>query len=146
MGHYAKVINGLVVDVNVATQEWVNSQSDKELWYETSINVTGGVYYYPETNTPHEQQELIIKESKGRQRKNYAGVGYQYDEELDAFIPPSPFRSWVFNETTCLWDPPVPYPQDFGTKLYLWNERQKEWTYTGYYFEDGELIKDEDIE
>lgn len=51
-----------------------------------------GVYYDPETNLPHEDQTLI-EEDEGRKRKNYAGVGYTYNEELDVFIPPTPFPS-----------------------------------------------------
>jgi len=58
-------------------------------------------------------------------RKNYAGVGYQYDQTRDAFIPPKPFNSWVLNETTCLWKAPVDYPTDGGK--YTWNETNQTW-------------------
>jgi len=58
-------------------------------------------------------------------RKNYAGVGYKYDEQRDAFIPPKPFDSWTLNEDTCLWDSPVPYPTD--GKHYFWFEPNQEW-------------------
>jgi hypothetical protein len=58
-------------------------------------------------------------------RKNYAGIGYIYDEDRDAFIPPKPFNSWVLNETTCLWESPVAYPND-GQK-YIWNEDTQSW-------------------
>jgi len=58
-------------------------------------------------------------------RKNYAGVGYTYDSQRDAFIPPQPFSSWVLNEETCLWDSPVPYPSD--NKNYLWDETTTSW-------------------
>lgn len=58
-------------------------------------------------------------------RKNYAGVGYTYDNQRDAFIPPKPHPSWILNEDTCLWDPPVPYPQD--GKQYTWNEENLNW-------------------
>ena len=64
-------------------------------------------------------------------RKNYAGLGYTYDANRDAFIPPKPYASWVLNETTCLWDSPVAYPTDVGTpeapKRYTWNEETKSW-------------------
>jgi hypothetical protein len=64
-------------------------------------------------------------------RKNYAGIGYTYDAERDAFIPPKPYNSWVLNENTCLWEPPVPYPTDVGTeekwKFYIWNEDTLLW-------------------
>jgi len=140
MGHYAKVINGVVIDVNVATQEWVDAQPDKWAWVQTSYNMRGGVYYDSTTGQPATDQSVIELEA-GRKRKNYAGIGYRYDTERDAFIPPTPYPSWKLNEDTCLWDAPIPYPDD--NKQYIWNEAAQEWTYTGYYFEDGELKKEE---
>jgi len=130
MGHYAKVINGLVVAVCSATQEWVDSQPKEWYidWVQTSFNVYGGVYYDAETREPHADQSLIELES-GRKRKNYAGLGYYYDSERDAFIPPTPFPSWILNEETCLWEAPIPRPED-DEKLYMWNEMKQEWTLT----------------
>jgi hypothetical protein len=61
----------------------------------------------------------------GNYRKNYAGQGYSYDTERDAFIPPKPFDSWLLNESTCLWESPVPYPTDGFT--YYWNEVDTDW-------------------
>lgn len=58
-------------------------------------------------------------------RKNYAGIGYFYDEILDAFIPPKPFHSWIFNEITCRWEAPKPYPS--GNGLFLWDDDLGEW-------------------
>ena len=58
-------------------------------------------------------------------RKNYAGIGYQYDPVRDAFIPPKPFASWLLNETTCLWGAPTPEPDD--GKLYAWDEATTSW-------------------
>ena len=58
-------------------------------------------------------------------RKNYAGIGYTYDQTRDAFIPPQPFNSWTLNETTCLWDPPVAKPTD--GQRYTWNETNQTW-------------------
>ena len=58
-------------------------------------------------------------------RKNFASVGYFYDKNLDGFIPPKPFASWILNETTCLWESPIPYPND--SKMYYWNETTQEW-------------------
>ena len=58
-------------------------------------------------------------------RKNYAGIGYTYDSDRDAFIPPKPYESWVLNETSCNWDPPVPMPTDGN--LYIWNETTISW-------------------
>ena len=60
-------------------------------------------------------------------RYNYAGIGYTYDEDRDAFIPPQPFDSWVLNETTCLWDAPVPLPDDADTVAYVWDESSTNW-------------------
>ena len=61
----------------------------------------------------------------GNIRKNYAGIGYTYDEERDAFIPPKPFSKWVLNEETCQWEAPIPYPTD--GKVYVWNNNKGEW-------------------
>ena len=61
----------------------------------------------------------------GNYRKNYAGIGYKYDEERDAFIPPKPFNKWVLNEDTCRWESPVPYPDD--DKQYVWNDNKGVW-------------------
>jgi hypothetical protein len=59
-------------------------------------------------------------------RKNFAGIGFTYDEERDAFIAPKPFESWTLNETSCRWQAPKPYPTD--NKMYVWNETTQEWT------------------
>ena len=58
-------------------------------------------------------------------RKNYAGIGFTYSQDLDAFIPPQPFNSWILNEDTCLWEAPVAYPDD--GQIYKWNEQTKSW-------------------
>jgi len=58
-------------------------------------------------------------------RKNYAGIGYTYDAQLDAFVPPKPFASWILNETTCQWQAPTPQPQD--GRMYTWNEQTTSW-------------------
>ena len=58
-------------------------------------------------------------------RKNYAGIGYTYDEERDAFIPPKPFASWLLDEDTCQWEAPVPHPAD--GELYVWDEENQDW-------------------
>jgi hypothetical protein len=141
MGSYVKVINGIVVDGNVADQEWIDAQPNAWQFVQTSYNVRGGIYYDNATGIPVENQAEVIAEQDGRQRKNYAGIGFRYDKERDAFIPPTPYPSWKLNEDTCLWDAPIPYPDD--NKQYIWNEAEQEWTYTGYYFEDGEMKKEE---
>ena len=63
--------------------------------------------------------------SDGSKRKNFAGKGYTYDKEKDAFIPPKPYTSWTLNDTTCQWEPPTAYPSD--GKEYSWNESSKSW-------------------
>ena len=86
-----------------------------DVYKQTSYNTHGGVHSLG--GTPF--------------RKNYAGLGYTYDAQRDAFIPPKPYASWVLNETTCLWDAPVAYPTDIGTteepKRYSWNEETIGW-------------------
>jgi len=59
-------------------------------------------------------------------RKNYAGIGFTYDLQRDAFIPQKPYNSWVLNEQTCLWEAPIPYPTD--GQRYSWNEETQSWT------------------
>ena len=61
----------------------------------------------------------------GKIRKNYAGIGYKYDVQRDAFIPPQPFPSWVLNENTCLWNAPTPMPTD--GQRYQWDETTTSW-------------------
>lgn len=110
MGHFAKVNNGIVEQVIVAEPEFFQTFVDSSPgeWIQTSYNTRGG--QHPE----------------GRPlRKNYAGIGFTYDRTRDAFIPPKPYASWVLNETTCLWDSPVPYPTD--GKRYMWDEATTSW-------------------
>ena len=85
-------------------------------WVKTSYNAIAGKRRNPETNE--------ITEEAGF-RKNYAGIGYTYDSQRDAFIPPKPFNSWLLNEDTCVWDAPVAYPTD--GKMYRWNEDVTNW-------------------
>lgn len=61
----------------------------------------------------------------GSQRKNYAGIGYSYDDALDAFVPPKPYASWLLNTNTAQWEAPVPYPTD--GRDYIWNEPAQDW-------------------
>ena len=108
MSHFAKVVDGKVTEVIVAEQDFINTLPNASLWVQTSYNTHGG--QHPE----------------GRPlRKNYAGVGFTYDAQRDAFIPPKPFTSWVLNETTCLWNAPVAYP--INDKHYAWDETTTSW-------------------
>ena len=61
----------------------------------------------------------------GNYRKNYAGIGFSFDEELDAFIPPKPFESWILNSDTCVWVAPIPYPNDGN--VYSWDDENQSW-------------------
>jgi hypothetical protein len=117
MAHYAKVLNGLVVNVIVADPEFLAVYVDDSPgdYIQTSYRTIGGVHY-GEDGLPDGGIAL---------RKNFAGIGYSYDRERDAFIPPKPFASWLLNEETCLWDAPVPYPQD--GKRYAWDEADQVW-------------------
>jgi hypothetical protein len=70
-------------------------------------------------------QQCVRTSYNGNIRYNYAGIGFTYDEERDAFIPPKPFDSWVLDEDTCLWVAPVPYPTD--GEAYTWDEDAGDW-------------------
>jgi hypothetical protein len=116
MAHYAFLDeNNIVTEVIVGKEEgnfnWEQQYGSfrGQVCKRTSYNTIGGVHKLG--GTPF--------------RKNYAGIGYSYDQTRDAFIPPKPFNSWVLNETTCLWESPVAMPQD-GNK-YTWNEEIKNW-------------------
>ena len=111
MAHYAKVDQGKVINVIVAEPEFFNTFVDSSPgeWIQTSYNTVGG--QHKTGGTPL--------------RKNFAGIGYTYDRERDAFIPPKPFASWILNETTCQWDAPTARPQD--DKQYYWNESTTSW-------------------
>ena len=110
MSHFAKVIDGIVTEVLVIEQDVIDTGlfGDPALFVQTSYNTYGG--QHPE----------------GRPlRKNYAGLGFTYDAERDAFIPPQPFTSWTLNEDTCLWEAPTPLPDD--GKRYRWDEATLAW-------------------
>lgn len=122
MAHYAFLdSNYIVTEVIVGRDEEDNydwetyySQFRGQLCKRTSYNTYGGVH--KEGGTPF--------------RKNYAGIGYSYDSQRDAFIPPKLFASWGLNESTCLWDPPVPKPVD--DKSYQWDEDTLSWVQIHY--------------
>ena len=118
MAHYAFLnMQNIVTEVIVGKDE-TDGPINWEIHYgnireqvckRTSYNTKGGVH--SEGGVPF--------------RKNYAGIGYSYDEVRDAFIPPKPFDSWILNETTCLWEAPVEYPTD--GQQYSWNEEMGTW-------------------
>ncbi len=126
MASFAKIgLNGKVIAVHSVVNEVLHDSNGIEredigvdfltklhgwaIWKQTSYNTHGGVH--SSGGTPL--------------RKNYAAIGYTYDEDRDAFIPKKPFNSWVLNETTCLWESPIPYPQD--NNKYKWNEQNQSW-------------------
>jgi len=131
MAHFALLDeNNIVTFVTVGIDEHDGMESDLssrtgQVYKQTSYNTHGGVYYKPNTNEPDQDQSKSF-------RKNYAGIGYFYDEQRDAFIPPKPYESWILNEETCLWDPPIQKPElteeeiESG-KFYTWNESIGNW-------------------
>lgn len=118
MAHYALLDeNNTVVQV-ITGQDESNTEYDWEEFYSletgfvckrTSYNTYGGVHLF--NGTPY--------------RKNYAGIGFTYNSQLDAFIPPKPFSSWILDERTCQWIAPIPIPQD--DKVYYWDESILSW-------------------
>jgi hypothetical protein len=126
MAHFAKVQDGVVTQVIVAEPEFFDTFVDSEPgeWIKTSYNMRGGVYHDPATNEPAADQS-VIADDEARGRKNYAGIGFTYDRDKDAFIPPQPFASWVLDDTTCLWEAPVEYPSD--GQMYRWDEDTTSW-------------------
>ena len=110
MSHFAKVLNGIVTQVIVAEPEFFQTFVDSSAgnWIQTSYNTYGG--QHKNGGTPL--------------RKNYAGIGYTYDSQRDAFIPPKPYPSWVLNDETCLWDAPAPMPTN---GIYKWDESSLNW-------------------
>ena len=113
MAHFAKVENGIVTQVIVAEQDFINSGvvGNPENWIQTSYNTYGGVHLLGDTPL----------------RKNFAGVGFTYNVEKDAFIPPKPlqYESWVLSEEKCIWEAPIEMPND--GKPYYWDEELLEW-------------------
>ena len=127
MSHFAKLDqNNVVIFVTVGRQEDDGKEAELcartgDRYVQTSYNTRGGVHYDPATGEPSADQLKAL-------RKNYAGIGYTYDEARDAFIPAKPYPSWLLNEDTCLWDPPVPYPE--GDGFYTWDEESQSWLTT----------------
>ena len=117
MAHFAKVCDGKVVQVIVAEPEFFNTFIDSSPgeWIQTSYNTRGGIHY-GQDGQPDGGVAL---------RGNYAGIGFTYDRLNDVFYAPSPFPSWILNNTTWIWEAPVAYPTD--GKFYVWNEEQLKW-------------------
>lgn len=112
MSHFAKIENGIVTQVIVAEQDFIDTGlvGDPTTWIQTSYNTFAG--QHPE----------------GRPlRKNYAGIGYIYDSVRDAFYIPQPYPSWQLNEETCIWSAPVAMPEPQDNTTYTWDEDTLNW-------------------
>lgn len=112
MAHFALINeNNIVTQVLVIDQETINTGhfGDPSTFVQTSYNTHGGVHLLGGTPL----------------RKNYAGIGYIYDNQRDAFYAPQPYNSWTLNEDTCIWEAPTPMPTD--GKLYRWDEDTTSW-------------------
>ena len=125
MSHYAKVLNGTVIQVIVANPDFFDTFIDTSpgTWLQTSYNTRGGIHYAPNSDIPDNEPPL---------RGNYAGIGYLHDQINDVFYAPRPIdmdgnpcKSWTISEPTWTWTPPSPYPID-GV-MYGWNESTKAW-------------------
>lgn len=119
MAYFAKVnIQMIVTQVIAAEQDFIDSLPDKDFWVKTSFNTRGGKHYDPETHQEDDGTPL---------RKNFAGIGFKYDPNRDAFIPPRAYTSWVLDEDTCWWNAPIDTPElteeDIAAgKYYIWDE------------------------
>ena len=117
MAHFAEVDeNNIVIEVNVVDNDKLldpNGVEQESLGVAFLTIWSGGYSNWKQTSY------------NGKFRKNYAGIGYTYDSQRDAFIPPKPFDSWILNEETCLWYAPTPYPTD--NKDYYWDEETLSW-------------------
>lgn len=103
MAHFAKIENNIVTQVIVAEQDFIDSLPDSGLWLQTSYNTRGGIHYQPNSNTPSQDQSKAL-------RKNFAGIGFTYDADRDAFIAPQPAPDCWLDEETCLWVCPIDAP------------------------------------
>ena len=127
MAHFAKIDEtGTVVEVLVIEQDEIDSGEwgEPSSWIQTSYNTHGGVYYTPNSNPPEPDPD----QSKAL-RKNYAGIGFSYNADIDGFTPPKPYNSWELNATTGLWDPPVPEPPAQPGGVWVWDEDTQQWVF-----------------
>lgn len=114
MAHFARINEQNIVEqVIVAEQEFIDSGAvgNPDEWLQTSYNTQGGIH--TQGGTPF--------------RKNFASIGYFYDRERDAFIPPQPYSSWALDEESCLWKPPTPKPELKDNEVSNWNEEKLSW-------------------
>ncbi len=114
MSHFAKVEDGIVVEVHVVEQELVDTYDGT--WIQTSYNTHGGKHYEPNSE---------VEDDKPALRYNFATVGGHYDSVRDAFYAPQPYPSWTLNETTLIWECPVEAPQT--GRMHRWDEDTLSW-------------------
>ena len=143
MSHFAEIdAGGMVLQVIVAEQDYIDSGAlgPSENWVKTSFNVSGGIYYDPETGeAPENQDEYINDDYPERKRKNFAARGGYYLADEDMFIGRKPgswneakqrfdeFPSWEVNSETGIWEPPVSRPASIDAEKYVWNEEDQQW-------------------
>ena len=124
MAHFCKLgVGNIVLEVHVVNNE-VITDSDGNEQEQLGVDFLNNLYG---TRDVWKQTSY-----NGNIRKNYAGIGFKYDQTRDAFIPPKPYNSWILNETTCLWDSPIPMPtltqeQIDNYSYYNWNETNQQW-------------------
>lgn len=117
MSHFAKVVNGTVTEIIVADEDFIRTLPLTDgYWVQTSYNTHGGKHLDPNTREEDDGTPM---------RKNFAGIGYTYDKDRDAFIPPQPYDSWTIDEDTCLWVAPTAMPDDGND--YIWDEENGQW-------------------
>ena len=120
MAHYAVLDeNNIVVDMFVGKDE-------DEIVLDENGNPYNWEVYYGAKRTSYNTFHGVHKLGGTPLRMNYAGLGYTYDESRDAFIPPKPFPSFLFNEEICDWYPPIEVPNEEG-KFFVWNEEIVNW-------------------
>jgi hypothetical protein len=127
MTHFAEIDeNNIVIRVLSIEQEVIDSGEwgNPENWIQTSYNTNAGIYHIHDTHTPSEDQTKAL-------RKNFAGKGFSYDSVLDAFIAPKPYDSWILNETTCIWEPPIEQPVVNDDQMAMWDEGLLDWVIYG---------------
>jgi hypothetical protein len=119
MGHFAKVLDGKVVNNIVAETDFFDTFVDSSAgtWIQNSYNTRGGIHYDPVTGEPSADQSKAL-------RGNYAGIGHIYDAQNDVFYAPQPYASWTISAPTWTWQAPTPMPTD---KPYKWDEATLSW-------------------
>ena len=117
MAYFAKLGTGNIVETVISINNSVITDSNGVEQEQLGVDFINKLY-----NTRDVWKQTSYNNNF---RKNYAGIGYQYDQTRDAFIPPKPFNSWILNEDTCIWEAPVAYPQDDND--YKWNEPTLSW-------------------